>query len=130
MPSWTVMGYLVLNGLIGTVLSDYLWMLSVLLTSPVVATLGLSLTIPGSMLADFVIHQSRFSWLYVLGSILVLMGFVVVNTDEYISRCLKYIWNKVRWALCPGKPIVVNGNSGEGGLAKSSVLVDDVNKTL
>lgn len=81
-PSWSTLGYLTLNGLIGTVLSDYLWLLSVLLTSPVVATLGLSLTIPGSMVADAIIHSSTFAPLYVMGSVLVLVGFVIVNGDS------------------------------------------------
>ena len=34
-PDNEVLGYLVLNGLVGTVLSDYFWLLAVLLTSPV-----------------------------------------------------------------------------------------------
>lgn len=33
--------YLTINGLIGTVLSDFLWLWAVLLTSPLVATVGL-----------------------------------------------------------------------------------------
>ncbi|KAF9614350.1 hypothetical protein IFM89_018103 [Coptis chinensis] len=45
-----------LNGLVGSVLSDYLWALSVVWTTPLVATLGMSLTIPLAMVADMVIH--------------------------------------------------------------------------
>jgi len=45
-PSTTVMGYLLLNALIGTVLSDYLWLVAVLLTSPVrlLHSIAISLT--------------------------------------------------------------------------------------
>ena len=92
MPDAKTMGILVFNALIGTVLSDYLWMLSVLWTSPVVATLGLTLTIPFSMIADVIIHQSTFSLMYISGSILVLFGFVVVNLDRQILSLLRRLF--------------------------------------
>lgn len=38
-------------------------------TSPLVATLGMSLTIPLAMLADVVLHGRRYSALYILGCI-------------------------------------------------------------
>lgn len=43
--------------------------LSVIWTSPLVATLGMSLTIPLAMLADVVLHGRRYSALYILGCI-------------------------------------------------------------
>ena len=97
LPTWSTLAYLTLNGLIGTVLSDYLWLLSVLLTSPVVATLGLSLTIPGSMVADAIIHGSTFAPLYVTGSLLVLVGFVIVNGDSL----WKSLWKRLLKAVKP-----------------------------
>ncbi|XP_057522819.1 uncharacterized vacuolar membrane protein YML018C-like isoform X1 [Amaranthus tricolor] len=57
------------NGLIGSVLSDYFWALSVVWTTPLVATLGMSLTIPLAMLADMIIHGRHYSAVYVLGSV-------------------------------------------------------------
>ncbi|KAJ1641851.1 hypothetical protein LPJ64_006236, partial [Coemansia asiatica] len=45
---------ILVNALIGTFLSDYLWLKSMLMTSPLVVTLGLSLTIPLSMAGDIV----------------------------------------------------------------------------
>ena len=73
-PNLQTFGYILLNGLIGTALSDYLWLLSVLLTSPVVATLGLSLTIPVSMVCDFIIHGTIFDFVYI---IIFLISFIV-----------------------------------------------------
>ncbi len=79
LPAPTVILFLILNGLFGTVISDMLWAKSVLLTSPLIATIGLSLTIPLAMLADFILHNRSFTILYWMGSLLVLSGFVLVN---------------------------------------------------
>jgi solute carrier family 35, member F5 len=79
LPSSTVLMWLLLNGIIGTVLSDLLWSLAVLWTTPLIATVGLSLTIPLAMLSDVLIRSKTFTILYLIGSILVLVGFLVVN---------------------------------------------------
>ncbi|KAL8020215.1 putative solute carrier family 35 member SLC35F1/F2/F6 [Plasmopara halstedii] len=46
-----------IKGLFDNVLSDYLWARAVLLTSPTVATVGLSLTVPLAIVADFWFHN-------------------------------------------------------------------------
>lgn len=42
--------------------------MSVVWTNPLVATLGMSLTIPLAMLADMVVHGRHYSFVYILGS--------------------------------------------------------------
>lgn len=76
------------NGLIGSVLSDYFWALSVVWTTPLVATLGMSLTIPVAMVADMLIHGRRYSAIYILGSVQVFAGFVIANLSNWFSRTL------------------------------------------
>src|SRR5437870_3073579 len=49
-PDSTVWTIVAINALIGTFLSDYLWLLATFMTSPLVVTLGLSLTIPLALL--------------------------------------------------------------------------------
>lgn len=78
------------NGLIGSVLSDYFWALSVVWTTPLVATLGLSLTIPLAMVADMLIHGRHFSAIYVLGSVQVFAGFVIANLSDYCTHKLGF----------------------------------------
>ncbi|GJD11084.1 Uncharacterized vacuolar membrane protein [Galdieria sulphuraria] len=57
LPSFQSFLFLIMNALIGTVLSDYLWALAVVFTSPVLATMALSLTIPLSTMGRFVSFQ-------------------------------------------------------------------------
>ncbi|OAQ26677.1 hypothetical protein K457DRAFT_34290 [Linnemannia elongata AG-77] len=68
-----------INAIIGTFVSDYLWLLSMLMTSPLVVTLGLSLTIPLALLGDVVGYGRVLGVAYWVGAGLVLAGFFGVN---------------------------------------------------
>lgn len=76
------------NGLIGSVVSDYFWALCVVWTTPLVATLGMSLTIPLAMVADMMIHGRHYSTIYILGSLQVFAGFVIANVADRVSKLL------------------------------------------
>lgn len=69
--------------------------MSVLLLSPVIATVGLSLTIPIAILSDILYKHTIFSGIYILGSLLVILGFIIVNIDEYIQKIIIYSWKKI-----------------------------------
>jgi len=82
LPSGRVWLFLLVNGLIGTVLSDILEAWSIILTTPLINTLGLSLTIPFAMVSDILRKTKSFSLVYFLGSLLVFVGFVLVNLSS------------------------------------------------
>ncbi|KAJ2782383.1 hypothetical protein H4R18_002316 [Coemansia javaensis] len=74
-----VWAMVLVNALVGTFLSDYLWLLAMLMTSPLVVTLGLSLTIPLSVAGDVLVKGLDVAPPYYLGAALVLGAFFVVS---------------------------------------------------
>mmetsp|Transcript_33938 Transcript_33938/g.44777 ORF Transcript_33938/g.44777 Transcript_33938/m.44777 type:complete len:372 (-) Transcript_33938:305-1420(-) len=79
MVSWEILGCLVVKGLLDNVLSDYFWARAVVLTTPTVATVGLSLTIPLAFASDFVLGKSHSSLISYAGALAVFIGFVMVS---------------------------------------------------
>lgn len=99
MPSAHVMLLIITNSLVGTNLSDIMWANAVVLTSPLVATLGLGLTVPISMLSETFICGCSFSPPYVVGAVMILFGFTLANliaggvidesmVADTLTRCL------------------------------------------
>ncbi|EEF31621.1 uncharacterized transporter C405.03c [Ricinus communis] len=82
---------IIINGFVGNVLCDYFWGLGVIWTSPLVAALGVSLTIPLAMLEDMVIHGQHYSAIYIIGSAQVFLGFVIANLADCISKKAKMV---------------------------------------
>lgn len=81
LPSKHVAGILVLNALIGSVLSDFLWAKSVVLTSALVGTIALSLTVPLSLIFDVLFKNMQITPMYIFGVVCVLAGFIIVNIE-------------------------------------------------
>ncbi|XP_028928740.1 solute carrier family 35 member F5 isoform X5 [Ornithorhynchus anatinus] len=79
LPSRLVWFYIFLNGLVGTVLSEFLWLWGCFLTSSLIGTLAISLTIPLSVIADMCVRKVQFSWLFLAGSVPVFLSFVTVT---------------------------------------------------
>lgn len=83
LPSRKEFQWIVINGLLDNVLSDYLWARAVVLTSATVATVGVGLTIPLAFVSDVFIMKRKpnneLDLFSVLGALGVLIGFVLVN---------------------------------------------------
>ena len=123
LPSPRVAGFLVLNSLLGTVLSELLWLYATLLTSPLIATLALSLTIPLAMAADAILAPTTgpgggsdttattLTPLYGAGAAVVTLSFVIVNLDTYYPH---QKW----WLPCGHKSTVVRTARHSGELSE------------
>lgn len=67
---------ILVKGLADNVLSDLLWARAIQLSSATIGTIGLSLTIPLSMLSDFLLHGITPRAMLAAGSMLVIGGFI------------------------------------------------------
>lgn len=67
---------------ISSLLSDIAWAYAVLLTSPIVVTVGLSTTIPLSLIGQLLINNQTSPAIYWLGACVVVLSFVFVNHEE------------------------------------------------
>lgn len=52
-----------------------------LLTSPLIVTVGLSLTIPLSLVGEMILRGEFEGWVYWVGAIVVFIGFVIVSWE-------------------------------------------------
>ncbi|XP_015126740.1 solute carrier family 35 member F5 [Diachasma alloeum] len=73
---WT---FLIINGLIGTVLSEVLWLWGCFLTSSLLATLAVSLSMPMSMIADVLLKKVEYSCIFYLGMVPMVLAFITVS---------------------------------------------------
>lgn len=102
-----LLGLLLLTGLLDNVLSQYFWAYGVMLTSPTVATVGLSLTIPLAIVSDLVFMRVNVSWLQYLASCFVCAGFILLSVMGKPEASEKLNFN------CDSKSDATAESSGE-----------------
>ena len=81
-PNGIEAGFIIINAVFGTVLSDVLWAMSVLYLNPTLCSVALSLTIPLAVIADVVLYDLEFNYYYIIGAVLVIVGFVIMSLFE------------------------------------------------
>jgi solute carrier family 35 protein F5 len=74
---------LIINAILGTVISDYCWAKSVVLLGPLITTLGITLTIPISMVVDSFYEDKVFTWMHYSGAALILASFITISYRDY-----------------------------------------------
>jgi solute carrier family 35 protein F5 len=94
--SGKAVGFVCANGIADTVIADYFWARAVLLTSPTVATIGMSITIPIALITDYFVDGISPHGISVFGALLVVVGFVLVNlTNSQVMWFLSFIRERV-----------------------------------
>lgn len=80
-PSAHIWMVLLVNS-VSSLLSDICWAYAMVLTSPLVVTVGLSLTIPLSLVGEMVLQGRYEGWVYWVGASIVVGSFLFVDHEE------------------------------------------------
>ncbi|KAL7625786.1 hypothetical protein AAE478_005009 [Parahypoxylon ruwenzoriense] len=68
---------------ISSFVSDISWAYAMLLTTPLVVTVGLSLTIPLSLIGEMIQYAQYSSFVYWIGAAIVLVSFIFINHESH-----------------------------------------------
>ncbi|KAK0752377.1 hypothetical protein B0T18DRAFT_318523 [Schizothecium vesticola] len=80
-PTGTIWTIIIVNS-VASFLSDMSWAYAMLLTTPLVVTVGISLTIPLSLIGEMIQYAQFSSWVYWVGAGIVFVSFVFVNHES------------------------------------------------
>ncbi|KAI4214102.1 MAG: hypothetical protein LQ351_003187 [Letrouitia transgressa] len=80
-PTKRVLTIVLVNSAI-SLFSDFCWAYSIMLTSPLVTTVGLSLTIPLSLIGQMVLNGQTSSVTYWIGAVIVVASFLLINHES------------------------------------------------
>ncbi|POR36754.1 Putative vacuolar membrane protein [Tolypocladium paradoxum] len=81
-PTGKVWIIIIINSL-SSFVSDISWALAMLLTTPLVVTVGLSLTIPLSLVGEMIQYGQYSSFVYWIGAAVVFVSFVFINHESH-----------------------------------------------
>ena len=101
LPNKAQLVALLLNGVIGTVLSELLWLFGCFYTSSLIATLSISLTIPLTTFADVLVKRVDYDNLFYIGSIPMFVSFFLVamvshwNNWDPVMEGLQKMWARL-----------------------------------
>ncbi|KAJ5587362.1 uncharacterized protein N7459_003127 [Penicillium hispanicum] len=82
LPDTNRVWMIILFNSLASFISDIAWAYAMLLTTPLVVTVGLSLTIPLSLVGQIVLQSQYASPLYWVGAAIVFLSFLVVNHES------------------------------------------------
>ncbi|KAI4862126.1 hypothetical protein F4820DRAFT_35977 [Hypoxylon rubiginosum] len=80
-PNGNIWAIIMLNS-VSSFISDMSWAYAMLLTTPLVVTVGLSLTIPLSLIGEMIQYAQYSSFVYWIGAAIVLVSFIFINHES------------------------------------------------
>ncbi|CZT52015.1 related to integral membrane protein [Rhynchosporium secalis] len=72
----------ILSNAASSIIADYCWAYAMLLTTPLLVTVGLSMTIPLSLIGQMIISKQYSSAVYWVGALVVLLSFLFINHES------------------------------------------------
>ncbi|KAI0534633.1 hypothetical protein GGR58DRAFT_515997 [Xylaria digitata] len=81
-PSGKIWAIILINSL-SSFISDISWAYAMLLTTPLVVTVGLSLNIPLSLIGEMIQYEQYSSFVYWVGAVIVVTSFLFVNHESH-----------------------------------------------
>ncbi|TGJ79580.1 hypothetical protein E0Z10_g9189 [Xylaria hypoxylon] len=81
-PSGKIWTIILVNSL-ASFISDISWAYAMLLTTPLVVTVGLSLNIPLSLIGEMIQYEQYSSFVYWVGAVIVVISFLFVNHESH-----------------------------------------------
>jgi solute carrier family 35 protein F5 len=113
-PSLEQVGLILVNGLIGTVFSELLWLWGCFLTSSLMATLSVSLTVPLTIVFDVLLKGVSYPPLFFAGAVPLLISFLGVTV---LSAC---DWDPLTLWVCRLLVLLRSGPSPRSRSVNSS----------
>jgi len=86
LPPDSYVNSIILFNALSSLVSDFCWAYAMLLTSPLVVTVGLSMTIPLSLIGQILLDGQYASIVYWMGACVVLLSFVFINHEEVMEE--------------------------------------------
>jgi solute carrier family 35 protein F5 len=80
-PTGRILNIVLVNS-VSSLVSDFCWAYAMLLTSPLIVTVGLSLTIPCSLVGQMVLDSQYASALYWVGAAIMVLSFLFINHED------------------------------------------------
>lgn len=80
-PTSRILNIVLINSA-SSLVSDFCWAYAMLLTSPLIVTVGLSLTIPCSLVGQMVLDSQYASALYWVGAAIMVLSFLFINHED------------------------------------------------
>ncbi|KAI0546875.1 hypothetical protein F4679DRAFT_556279 [Xylaria curta] len=81
-PNRKIWAIILLNSL-SSFISDISWAYAMLLTTPLVVTVGLSLNIPLSLIGEMIQYDQYSSFVYWVGAVIVVLSFLFINHESH-----------------------------------------------
>lgn len=102
LPSLEQWQFLLVNGIVGTVISELLWLWGCFYTSSLVATLAISLTIPLTIIADMVWKKKQYGIIFFTGAVPMFVSFFIVamltHYQDYdpVGDLVQVLWHQIK----------------------------------